>query len=125
MTKHEMENKFNGLKMKRSKSIKDTFRLTVQGDENDGDYKTEVTSFESYKELEKYLSLISKIGKEITTIGDMDRDDYELTEEESELMYEICPYSEYGLHSLEVEEFVYFDENGDSFDIDFHVEFYL
>ena len=117
---------FDGLNLtKNNNTIKDTFRLEIEGDENDGDYKTQVTTFSTFEELKLYLSLISKLGKEITSTGVQDRDDYTPTEEESDLIYDICPHNEYGMHDLNVQEFVYFDENGDKFDVGFEPEFYL
>ncbi len=126
MTKYEQENKFNGLHCTKATSIKDTFTITVEGDMNDGDYLTETTTFESYEELQPYLTVISKIGNEITGNGDQsDRDDYEMNDNEYDLASDIMPYSEYGVHSLNVTEFAYFDENGDAYDIDFQSEFFL
>ncbi len=125
MTEYDMENRFSGIKMKPSASIKDTFRLTILGDSNDGDYEREVTTFKDYEELSLFLTFISKIGKEITSIGDLKSDDYKLSDDENDMVYEICPYNEYGMHSLKVDEFVYFDENGDCFDISFQPEYFL
>jgi len=116
---------FGGLEFKKSSStIKDTFVLTIEGDENDGDYKTEVTQF-GYEELKDYLSLISKIGDIITCNGDMDRDDYKPTEKEDDQMYDICPYSEYGMHDLNIDSFVYYDTDGEEFDVSFGPEWQL
>ncbi len=118
--------KFNGLKLKKSKeTIKETFRLEIEGDENDADYKREVTEYNNYDELKPYLTLISKIGREITSNGGQNRDDYTPSDSESDLMYDICPYSDHGMHDLNVTEFVYFNKDGTKFDIDFEPEFYL
>ena len=126
MTKYEQENKFNGLHFKKAISIKDTFTITIQGDQNDGDYLTETTNFSSYEKLQPYLTIISKIGNEITATGDAsDRDAYELQDEESDLANDIIPYSEYGVHSLTLSEFVYYDERGDAYDASFQPEFFL
>ena len=122
-----MTNKFSGLTLKPTKPIKNTFRLVIQGDTNDGDYVQETTEWTNFDEFKDYLPLISKIGNQVTNLGDRmsSKDRAVLTDDEDDQLYEICPYGDYGLTSLEVLEFVYFDENGDSFDVGFQPEFYL
>ena len=114
---------FDGLELKKStKSVKDTFVLTIKGDENDADYITAVTEF-SYTELKKYLNLLSKIGNEITSIAEQSRDNYKPSELEQNQIYTVCPYSEYGIHSLEIDSFVYYDKDGEPWDVSFDPEF--
>ena len=117
---------FPGLELKRNTAKKkNVFYLEIEGDENDADFKTEHTEFDSYEDLSRYLDLISKIGNVITSTSAGDRDDYTPTEEEEDLMSDICPYSDYGVHDLDVIEFSYYDGNGDKYDVTFGPEFKL
>lgn len=97
------------------------YKLVVEGDTNDGDYITEVTTFNE-QELIKYLPVIHLIGDQIRCWGERRYDSYYTdaytpTEIEEDLLSDLIPYGEYGVHSVNISSFEYTDEHGKIYDI--------
>lgn len=102
------------------------FKLVVEGDTNDADYVYETTTF-SEDEILKYLPIINLIGNEITCWGERryDRyykDSYAPSEPEEDLLNDILPYGEYGIHSLSIDSFEYTDADGKIYDVNYDMD---
>ena len=102
------------------------FKLVVEGDTNDGDYTYETTTF-SKDDILEYLPVIPLIGDKITCWGDLRyndyyKDSYIPTEAEEDLLHDILPYGEYGIHSLSIVSFEYIDANGKIYDVGYNTD---
>jgi len=105
----EIENKFNVSAKKSSKT--NIFVIKTESDTNDGDY-IESTSEYDIEDFERILPVLQAISSgEFNSYGDCKRDNYEVSEELEDELYDLLPRSEYGAHDLSITEIVFYDEN--------------
>ena len=95
------------------------YHITIEGDTNDGDY-VNTTTYYTPEEFTQYLTLLLHIeeGRLDGTGEHSDRNSIKLTSEEEDLLYDIAPSSEYGVHSLTITYIQYFDISGKHYDVD-------
>ena len=100
------------------KPLKDVYHLVIEGDENDGDYRTN-ENFYSEAEIKRLMPILAKIEYGMITGSGERADDNscELTEEEEDMTWDIMPYSEYGCHGIGILSFKYHDTNGVVYDV--------
>jgi hypothetical protein len=115
MLENEFEEKFN-IKLKKN-SKKNIVSITLEIDENDGDYN-EKTSELDIPTFEKLLPVLKAIkSRKFNSIGDNKRDDYIVPEDLEDDWNDIEPSVEYGGHDLCILDLVFYNENGEAFDI--------
>jgi len=116
MRNTELETKFK-IKLEKTSNPKNQFKIQTEVDENDGDYLLS-ESLLSVEKFEIILPVIKAINTgELNSFGDSKRDDYVMPDECEDLFYDIAPSSEYGGHDLCICSLIYYDENGNSFDV--------
>lgn len=98
------------------KEFANQFHITIEADTNDADYITETSVLEE-NEIENYIVPLQMINTGIiTAIGDCSHDNNNrIPDEIMDYARELIPYGEYGVHSVVIDEFIYYDGNGKKF----------
>ena len=114
---------FDGLTINKNinASLKNMFRVTISADENDADYKYEILDI-SENEIMEYVPALALIAKgRINGWYGLEMDSRykseEVSDELSEFLFELIPSAEHGVHSVSLDEIIYFDSVGSAHNV--------
>ena len=121
MTIKEFEEKY-GLKVKNAKEqYKNKVEIIIGGDENDGDYIYEHSVF-NVDDFQNYVPVLKALYfNKVSNNGDvMTQEEYKYLKENNidGIFSEITPHGPYGCTSLWIEKITFFDENGNSYEVE-------
>ena len=109
------------MKINKKAEYKDKVVLVLGGDMNDGDYTYETSVF-NIDELKNILPIVKLIYEDIVSTSgeDMSIENFKILKNNNllDLYKDIAPQGQYGCHSIWIESFKFYDEDGNDYNIE-------